>query len=183
MPNIFFYLWFVDFWHLQDVLQVPKQFFAKFFLFIYRAFALLPDKSEKTYKRFWEALNTIGDFKPESVRIDFEFANTKAIEATYGEDTEVWYCLFHLNQNCQRKICEKHKQRYQTDKEFATRCRMVPALAFLPPDEVIEAFEELVKFDKEHPSLPNLLPTEYVTYFEKNYIGKVVRRNTRITPR
>ena len=128
-------------------------------------------------------MNTIGEFKPESVRIDFEFANTKAIEAIYGEDTEVWYCLFHLNQNCQRKICEKHKQRYQTDKDFATRCRMVPALAFLPPDEVIEAFEELVKFDKEHPSIPNLLPHEYVTYFEKNYIGKVVRRNTRTTPR
>ena len=60
---------------------------------------------------------------------------------------------------------------------------MVPALAFLPPEEVIEAFEDLVKFDKEHPSKLNLLPAEFVAYFEKNYIGKIVRRSTRQTPR
>ena len=60
---------------------------------------------------------------------------------------------------------------------------MVPALAFIPPEEVIEAFLELVKYDKEHPSSPNLLPPEFVTYFERYYIGKVVRRDTRQPPR
>ena len=142
----------------------------------------MPDKSEETYQRFWDALNGIFHFKPESLRLDFEIANSNAASKVYGEDLQIWYCLFHLAKNCKSKICEKHMQRYQDpkEKEFATRCRMFPALAFIPIEEVIEVFEELVKYDKEN---GNLLPPEYVTYFEKNYIGSILRRNTRKTPR
>ena len=133
----------------------------------------------------WSALKSLGNFKPESMRLDFEIASAFAVQKVFGEDVDIWYCLFHMFQNCVKKICEKNKKRYHSsdEKEFATRCRMVPALAFLPPNEVIDGFVELIEFDKNHSTSPGLLPEDYVTYFEKYYIGKEVRRKTRSTPR
>ena len=157
--------------------------FICFFLF-FRAFILLPNKAKVTYEKMWTALKSLGNFNPDSIRIDFEIGCAKAIGNVFGEDCEIWFCLFHLSQNNVKKICEQHKVRYQDPKEsdFATRCRMVTALAFVPPKDVIEAFEELVAFDKNHEEKPDLLPKYYVTYFEKTYIGVTVRRNTRRTP-
>ena len=133
----------------------------------------------------WTAFKSLGNFNPDSIRLDFEIAAATSMSAVFGEDVSVWFCLFHLSQNNVRKICEKHKTRYQNPKEseFATRCRMVTALAFIPVDDVIETFEELIEFDKKHEKSPNLLPTDFIKYFEKNYIGKPLRRKTRETPR
>ena len=133
----------------------------------------------------WNALNTLGNFKPESIRLDFEMSVANSIQNVYGEDTLIWFCLFHLSQSCLRKLFEQHKGRYQdpNEKTFATRCRMIVALAFIPVDEVVQVFEEFIAFDKNHPKTPNLLPQEYVLYFERNYIGKPVRRKERQTPR
>ena len=156
------------------------------FFFISRVFGLLPNKETQTYKRFWEALFSLGKFRPLSIGLDFEKAISNSFQLVFGEDVEVYYCLFHLTQNYLLKIFENHKGRYQSpqEKEFAERCRMVPALAFLPKDDVAEVFEELLEYDKNHPELPNLLPPEVVTYFEKTYIGKKLRnRNDRGTPR
>ena len=155
-------------------------------LFLCRVFALLPDKAEQTYKRFWEALFSLGNFKPLSIGLDFEMAISTSFQLVFGEDVEVWFCLFHLTRNYLLKIFENHKGRYQNpqEREFAERCRMVPALAFLPLDDVPDVFEELLEYDKNHPKQPNLLPPEVVTYFEKNYIGKKLRgRNDRGNPR
>ena len=57
------------------------------------------------------------------------------------------------------------------------------ALAFLPVEEVVEAFEELIQWDKNQPE-PKL-PADLVNYFEKNYIGKLLRtgRKQRKIPR
>ena len=142
----------------------------------------MPDKSQETYERFWDALKAIGDFQPESCRLDFEKAISKSIIKIFGEDLNIYYCLFHLSQSCMRKVCEKHQKRYRDprDPNFSTRCRMIPALAFIPVEEVVETFEELVKYDKEN---GNLLPPECISHFEKYYIGKPIRRNIRQIPR
>ena len=57
------------------------------------------------------------------------------------------------------------------------------ALAFLPVDEVIDAFVELVAWDKAQPE-PKL-PEDLIKYFEKNYIGNLVKegRKQRKIPR
>ena len=133
----------------------------------------------------WTEFKKLGKFNPDSIRLDFEIAVATSMSVVFGEDVLIWFCLFHLSQNNCRKICENHKSRYQSpnETEFATRCRMVTALAFVPVDDVIETFEELIEFDKNHETTPNLLPKEFITYFEKYYIGLPVRRNTRRTPR
>lgn len=55
----------------------------------------------------------------------------------------------------------------------------------MPTDEVIDAFEELISWDKNHPTEKNLIPEYVASYFEKTYIGSIVRtgRKGRKTPR
>ena len=61
--------------------------------------------------------------------------------------------------------------RYRDDAEFYLRCRMLPALAFVPPIMVREVFEEVALIlRRKEPSLVGLLE-----YFETTYIGTVVR--------
>ena len=155
--------------------------------FFSRVFVLAPNATEETYKKIYDQLKTLGDFDPESMGIDFELANRNAFMDAFDEEPEIWYCHFHLSKNIIKKICEKNKARYQSkkEKEFATRCRCLAALAFVPVDEVIDTFEELVAWDKNHATEKNLIPDDLISYFEKNYIGSIVRsgRKGRKTPR
>ena len=61
-------------------------------------------------------------------------------------------CFFHLAQCVWRKVqAEGLQVRYQADHEFARWILMIPALAFVPPNNVVAAFEDLV----EHADFPS----------------------------
>ncbi|XP_073399469.1 uncharacterized protein [Dendrobates tinctorius] len=64
---------------------------------------------------------------------------------------------------------------YQGDHEFARWICMIPALAFLPPQNVVPSFEELV----ENPDFPQeAIPID--NYFQDTYIGRMTRRRAMI---
>ena len=66
------------------------------------------------------------------------------------------------------------QERYHNDEDLAVSVRMIPALAFVPLDKVVEAFE----------TLQDSLPAELegvINYFEDTYIGHLLRRR-RATP-
>lgn len=61
--------------------------------------------------------------------------------------------------------------------DFARWVRMIPALAFVNPVEVVDAFEALVA----HPDFPaQAMPV--VNYFEDAYIGRLQARGGRQVP-
>ena len=161
--------------------------FLNDFPHFFRVFILAPNKSQETYKRIYAHLKSLADLDPASMGIDFESANRNAFLDVFDEDTDIAYCHFHLSKNVTKKVFEKNKGKYQskTGKEFATRCRMLSALAFVPEDEVIDTFEELIAYDKNHPTEKNLIPDYVIDYFQKNYIGSIVRagRKGRKNPR
>ena len=73
-------------------------------------------------------------------------------------------CFYHFSQNAYRKIQEYGlQQRHQEDTDFALKLRMIPALVFVPPQDVIAAFEELC----DEP---------VVDYFEDTYMGRPQHR-------
>ena len=127
--------------------------------------------------------DSCGPFSPISFGVDFEKSLSNAVIKVFGEDCEIWYCFFHLGQNIVRRVSVKYAVKFRQDKEFATRVRCLTALAFLPVDEVIDAFEELIQWDKNQ-SEPKL-PEDLIKYFEKNYIGNLLRegRKQRKIPR
>ena len=91
-------------------------------------------------------------------------------------EAQVKGCFFHLSQAIYRKVQgEGLQQIYSNDEEFALKARMFAALAFVPADNVIEAFEQLAA------DLPDeLIPI--ADYFEDTYLGSV-RRGQRRPPR
>ena len=85
-------------------------------------------------------------------------------------------CFFHLTQNIHRRIQGAGLQgRYEGDANFALQCRMISAIAFVPPVDVADAFETLSG------EVPNEL-RPIMDYFEDNSIGRPDRRGVRRDP-
>ena len=129
-----------------------------------RLSALLPNKNQETYTRLFNKLNELRQgLIPENIMMDFEKAHINSILSVCPR-ASISCCLFHLSQNVYRQVCEiGFKERYQQDNELSIKIRCFSALAFLPPNDVIHGFEELVDDDD--------LPQELVSYFQCSYIG------------
>ena len=129
-----------------------------------------------------ELLKTLKDLElnlaPISIMSDFEVAFTQASRATFP-GAEHNGCFFHFSQCIFRAIQVAGLQaRFEADVKFALTMRMLPALAFVPGQNVVSAFETLCESDE--------LPLEaepVVQYFEENWIGKVNLRRQRSQPR
>ncbi|XP_068213872.1 uncharacterized protein [Palaemon carinicauda] len=97
--------------------------------------------------------------------IDFEKGLGNSIKKHFP-CCETVGCFFHMCQSVYRLICDLGlKRQYNTDNNFSLLIRKFCAMAFLPVEEVINAFEEL--------SEDELLPMEFISYFELAYIGAI----------
>lgn len=135
-------------------------------------YALLTDKSRSIYQRLLQQLKIMQPgLQPNNLMLDFELAAIQAFENEFP-NLEKTGCFFHLSQSVWRKVQnEGLKVQYQGDHEFARWVRMIPALAFVPPQNVESSFEELV----ENPDFPQeAIPI--ANYFEDTYIGRMTRR-------
>lgn len=78
-------------------------------------------------------------------------------------------CLFHLMKNLRHCLSvNKILSQFNTDPDFALNCRTVTALAFVPIDDVEDAFDAISDYLTG-------LSDEYklvLDWFEKNYMGK-----------
>jgi hypothetical protein len=95
--------------------------------------------------------------------MDFEKGHINAFKEIFP-NSEISSCLFHLSQNIFRKVCEfGYKEQYHKDFELSLLIRCFAALSFLPINDVVDGFEELIGNEE--------IPQEIINYFEKNYIG------------
>ena len=110
-------------------------------------FGLLPNKTENTYNRFFsEVCNVVRNLghDPTDILIDFEIAAINAIR-TQIPLIQVYGCFFHLCSNIWKHIQDSGLQgRYIAEVDFALHLRMIGALAFVPPNDVVASFDELV---------------------------------------
>ena len=134
-------------------------------------YALLPNKKNSTYVRMLELLcEAWPQMNPKKISLDFEIGIINAFRNRFP-DTEMNGCFFHLVENSKEKVTELClSKRYNTEPNFALAARMIPALAFVPPEHIDLALTELA------PELPEeLMPV--LNYFEDNHIGRL-----RMTP-
>ena len=145
-------------------------------------FGLLPSKTRITYDRFFlEIRNHVlaAGNEPNTILCDFELAAINSASATFP-NADLSGCFFHLCSNIWKKIQSLGLQvQYNNDQEFALHLRMIPALAFIPPNDVVDAFERLT----------DLIRNQYgdatdgvLDYFEDTYIGRFRRNAARATP-
>ena len=141
-------------------------------------YALLPNKREKTYERLLIAVKEkIPNSRPTRILVDFEKAVMNAFQKSFTDAT-LSGCYFHLCQSFVRKINEVGlKSVYEQNPGLALSLRMVPALAFLPLEEVEPAFDlvvekitgevELLSLEEDVLEKIDLL----ASYFQKTYLG------------
>ncbi|XP_055342131.1 uncharacterized protein LOC129590783 [Paramacrobiotus metropolitanus] len=140
-------------------------------------YVLLPGKCELLYTGLFHVVHDAivrvarqGNVGPKYMIMDFEQSAIKAFGTVFPESV-IGGCNFHLGQSVHRKLVDLgHKLAYANDPEFSLNCRMVLALAFVPPTDVERVFNELL----QKPGFP-FRPTDlFVQYIRPSYIGKTV---------
>lgn len=144
-------------------------------------YALLSSKSQGCYTHFFEQLKCYADslneniLAPNLVMTDFEVAVINSVRSVFIEATHKC-CLFRLGQNVWRRV-QQHglQKKYFEDASFALKIRHLIALAYLPPEDIPNAFN-LLK-DKV---LPQDSSTEnIIQWFETTYVkGKQTSRTS-----
>ena len=103
--------------------------------------------------------------------MDYEKAAKNLVVEIYFE-IQLQGCFYHLSQCIYRKVqFLGFQQKYQEDAKFSLSIRMIPALAFVPLDDLLDVFDKLQESITDDDVL------KVIDYFEDNYIGRRRRRN------
>jgi len=146
-------------------------------------YCLTPNRITDTYTRVLSALKTLKPgLNPSSVMTDYEKAFIKAFHQAFPMADQKG-CFFHFTQCVHRQIQQRPDifHLYSTDSEFALKIRHLVALAFVPPEEVVLSFEELM--EDEFFVQNEALLLDFIGYFERTWLGPFnLRRTERIAP-
>ena len=142
-------------------------------------YGLLPNKTEETYNRLWQEVSNLVQHNPDDIMNDFETASINVAAANFP-GIEMKSCFYHLSENFWKRIQQAGLlERCTNEEDFANALRMIPALAFVPPENVVAYFEELADHLRNafYEDCDDLLD-----YFENNYIGQFRRNAPRRAP-
>lgn len=146
----------------------------------------MTDKESETYTEiFSNLLRLQPKLNPTDVMLDFEKGAIKAVENAFPL-AEIHLCLFHFGQNVWRHVQSCGLQQiYASDPDFAHNIKMLTALAFVPVDSVVSAYEELVQtdfFDENSESEYTDQIQTLLTYFQSTYIHRIDKKGVRRPP-
>src|SRR5207245_9617522 len=129
-------------------------------------YCLLTNKALQTYDTVMEQLKVlISTAAPDGVLVDFEKAAITSFNKAYP-GAQVRGCYFHLCQSILRKVNEVGmKVVYENNNEVRGFIRCLPSLAFVPPEDVVEAFELLIETAPDGVDHMD----ELLTYLEHQY--------------
>lgn len=126
------------------------------------------------------------NLNPTLINMDFELAAIKAAQESFP-NARVQGCYFHFKKNIVSNLGQHgFKSRYEKDIKFGHEVRMLMALAFIPPDKIVDAFEYFERNSKllnadQQTNDPKL--KAFVTdYFANHYIGKIKKNGKRGKP-
>ncbi len=156
-------------------------------------YALLPSKREHDYDALLdtidqECLQRQINWAPQQFLLDFEQAPMNAYTNHFRNATTIKGCFFHLSQAVWRRIQAAGLQEdYMQDPELQLRMKMICACAFVPVQDVEQAFDDLVadlmpwaqQQQFQNPAAVNGIQT-VINYFEETYVrGRLRRRGRR----
>ncbi|XP_025422317.1 uncharacterized protein LOC112692032 [Sipha flava] len=112
----------------------------------------LPNKTRSTYIKMWQFLNNLclklceKSLQINTFHVDFEIGAHQAITDVFG-NIKIIGCRFHLGQSWWKKIVGEPSLRIaymDNSNELGKWLKMFFGLAFISPEEVVDAFHELI---------------------------------------
>lgn len=116
--------------------------------------------------------------EPRMLMVDFEVAAHNAFRSVFGNEFALSGCHFHLCQSVNRKVGDVGlRAQYVQDREFALKIRLLPALAYVPVDQVPILFDIVAaQIGPEG--------ADVTQYFSEYYVhGRSIRTGNRGRPR
>ena len=133
-------------------------------------YALLPNKTEETCLTLLREIKKLlpaTAAQPKTIMTDFEVAMINAIQIEF-QQTVNRGCFFHFSQCIFRRIQENGlKREYEANPEIAITLKMLPALAFVPIQDIVDAFENLCDQNIFSPELQVI-----VDYFKDTWLSR-----------
>ena len=147
------------------------------------AYLLLPNKQSKTYAHAIDVIKDHIENSPKSINIDFEQAVVRTLARKYP-GSDIFGCNFHWKKrifdNVKAKNC---LHLFNTSEQFQIGLDLVYVLCYVPPGDVVQAFETVVlPFFHEHFYKATDSDDEedwsqeidnFLCYMERTYIGKI----------
>lgn len=133
-------------------------------------YILTPNKTSRLYTKVLKKLIELKpDLKPKTIIIDYEKSFTNAFQACFPT-TKIRGCHFHYGQCMYHYVQSTGMQtRYGNNIEYSVAIRMLIAFAFVPEDDVHDAYEELINSDYFTDNQDNL--KEIIKYCEATWDG------------
>lgn len=141
-------------------------------------YVLLSDKKQSSYEQMLEGILEICNKQnvdpPEHfiIHLDYEVASSNAFTKIFPQ-CQIGRCLFHLSQSLYRRVTSLGlKQLYMENTNFRDSVKKLVALTFLPADEIVQAFDDLMQ---------NVCPeaVEVYKYFSNTYVKGSLKYTTR----
>ena len=136
----------------------------------------MPSKTETVYEQFFttvcKAVRNNNGNDPDGFLVDFKTAAINVIRHVLSQ-TDISGCFFHLSSNSWKHIQRAGLQEcYINNPQFGLQLRMIAALVFVPPQDVVNSFDELCVVIRNHYDGD---VDEVLDYFEDTYIGRFPR--------
>lgn len=144
-------------------------------------YSLMTHRTEQAYDILFNFLaDELGEFEPESIMTDFEIASRKSYNKCFPS-TKQRGCYFHLMKAIWKKIqtISEMQKLYKENIIFSSKIRYFASLAFIPPSDVCDAYEKILKLDFFVKNNQIIFP--FLTYFEETWIG-TKKRGRRYPP-
>ncbi len=134
---------------------------------------LLPNKTGSTYTRLLLILkDLLPEASPGKILLDFEKAALNSFRVEFP-DSHISGCFFHLSQSVIRKVNTLGlKRKFEEEIDFSMLVKSLPALAFVPPEDVRDIYIELADTFPDDDRCNDLL-----NYFHSTYIRGPEIRN------
>ena len=160
-------------------------------------YALLPDKSKATYLILFNKLKELNMSGPRVAHMDYEIAVFSSMKKTFPQ-TRLVGCDTHWKRNLRKNQSEVGLLKFiNTELAIQTWTRMLWALSYVPPKDVVDVFKFIAKKmpvvntdnledsddEEEANNLTEALES-HMEYFTTAYIGKVhPRTEIRASPK
>ncbi|XP_076031967.1 uncharacterized protein LOC143019873 [Oratosquilla oratoria] len=163
-------------WAIDGTFKVAPKIYHQLFIIhvqkdnlsIPRALVLLPNKTKSAYRACYEEIKELlNNNQPQIIMIDFERASINALKYVYT-NAILNGCFFYFSKSLYSKVVDLgYKQQYHNGNAFSLLMRDFSALVFVPPDEVIEVFEELSEDERIPSQRSPMFPIAFWNVFSR----------------